>query len=157
MKALTRHFLPLVLLMVIAAPAFALTDQDVASITDEKPAVNAPKNAAPDITGLIMRVTLSMGVVLGLMSAAVWAARRWMPQAARTGARQTIDILAQRALGARRSLMLVRVNGRTLLIGATPQSIQMLTEFEAESGEWTEAGRPTFEDELRRGTTGLER
>lgn len=160
MKRLLRHFLPIAMLLVVTQPAFALTDQDIASIGEEKPATSTQKNDPPSVSGLIGRVTLSLGAVLGLMVVAVWAAKRWMPQAARAGARQSIEILTQRVIGPRRSLILVRVRGRTLLLGATPQSIQMLTEFEPESGDWSEPNsmntNQSFEDELRRGTTNLE-
>lgn len=161
MRTFIRHMLPLALLLTVAQSAFALSDQDVASIGEEPVAAGVKKSEPPSVSGLIGRVTLAMGVVVGLMVAAVWAAKRWMPQVARAGARQSIEILTQRVIGPRRSLILVRVRGRTLLLGATPQSIQMLTEFEPEAGDWTEPSAPnlhaSFEDELRRGTTNLER
>lgn len=158
MKILIRHFLAIVLLFAVAQSAFALSDQDIASIGQEQPAASTVRTNAPSVSGLIGRVTLAMGAVLALMVAAVWAAKRWMPQAVRAGARQSIEIVTQRVIGPRRSLILVRVRGRTILLGATPQSIQMLTEFEPEAGDWIEPAAPntSFEDELRRGTTNLE-
>lgn len=160
MKNQIRHFLLSLLLILAALPAFGMTDQEFATINagDQPAATAAGADAAPGMTGLVGRTIIALGAVLGLMAAAVWAARRWMPQVARTGGRQSIEILGQKMIGGRRALMLVRVRGRTLLLGATPQSIQTLSEFDSEPADWNElqAGGPSFEDELRRGTTNLE-
>lgn len=155
-----RQFLAAFLLFAICVPAFGITDQEIASMGDDQQTTVSVANrsgAAPDMAGLVGRTVAALGAVLGLMAAAVWAARRWMPQVARPGVRQSIEILGQRMLGGRRSLMLVRVNGRTLLLGATPQSIQTLSEFDSEPADWNEArGEASFEDALHRGTTNLE-
>lgn len=154
------HFLLALLLFACCGSAYAITDQDIALMGEDQATTATVANrsgAAPDMAGLVGRTVAALGAVLGLMAAAVWAARRWMPQVARPGGRQSIEILGQRMIGGRRSLMLVRVNSRTLLLGATPQSIQTLSEFDAEPADWNEPhGGTSFEDMLRHGTTDLE-
>jgi flagellar biosynthetic protein FliO len=144
----------------VAEPAQALTDQDIASLSLEtRPdGEKRPAEEPPGAAALIGTTMLALGVVLALMGGALWAARRWMPQAARIGGRRgPIDILATRAIGPRRSLVLVRAGERTLLLGVTPQSIQTLSEFEPEGGPWSETSPgQSFETHLRQGTTTME-
>lgn len=146
-----------------AAPAPALTDEDIASIgmAAARPAVEPDATQPPGMAELAGKVVLAMGAVMGLMAAAAWAARRWLPQSAAGGLKRPgIEILASRPIGSRRNLLLVRVQGRTVLLGATPHSIQPLSEFDPPAATQWEATQPAPEDfaaELRRGTTMLEK
>ncbi len=167
-SGLRRLASALLLVLLAAGPASALTDADIASIAYEQPASRSADGAPaaiepPSIGELAGKVALSMGLVLGLMAAAAWAARKWLPrQAQATAGRPGIDILATRVIGPRRSLLLVRAQGRTILIGVTPQSIQALGEFDGGGSDWAAPAAGPAEDvsfaaELARGTTLLER
>ena len=70
-------------------------------------------------------------VLLGALSVAVlWAARRWGGLAPRTSERmKLIDALS---LGPGLRLLIVEVDGRQFLIGATTQSITFLTALDAD-------------------------
>jgi flagellar biogenesis protein FliO len=134
-----------------APSASALTDQDVAALSagpTPTPAAGAPAGGVlgdkksdaldmnlPEILG---RMALAMGVVFALMGVAVWMARRWLPKGTVGRRAGGVEILVNRSIGSRRSLLLVRARGKTLLLGVTPQSIRSLAELE-EEGAWNQA------------------
>jgi flagellar biosynthetic protein FliO len=148
------------------AACWGLTDEDFSTLhLKETPSMESQfQSDVPGLGTILTRLCLGLGVVFGLMYAAVWAARKWMPRNMQTRRTGTIDILASRSIGGRRSLLLIRARDRTLLIGVTPQAIQTLSEFEDEANEWqAEARRAELEPASRRtsaasaGTTSMER
>jgi flagellar biosynthetic protein FliO len=167
-----KPFLLLILIltaMLLVAPATSsaapvgVEDQDIRAMSaagaHDPLAPAAGKADGPKLPILLGRLALAMGVVFALMAAVVWAARRYLPQAVRNTRGGAIDILSTRPLGARRSLMLVRVQDKTVLLGVTPQAIQFLTELDQEQGGWPEmAANAKLSAETRRhsGTTSLE-
>lgn len=139
------YALLLVTLFVAAAPtvALALTDEDIASLAYADPATTAGSAATnsggPELLGILGRMGLALGIVFGLMWLVMWAARRYMPQVTQSRRGGAIEVLGSRSIGARRSLMLVRAQGRTLLLGVTPQSIQTLAELDDAGQDWQRA------------------
>jgi len=119
------------------------------------------------MTGLVIKLALALGGVLGLILLLQRASRRWGGAfgAGRSGER--IQIVAQRTLGPRLSLALVEVQGRTLLLGVSPQGIRHLADLDpaprpeqmppagsersgAPAAETAPAAPPDFEGELNR-------
>jgi len=88
----------------------------------------------------MLRMVAALLFVLGVIALGAWLLKRYAPGAAARGAAKgdVIRIVATRLLGGRRSLMLVRVRGQTLLLGVTPQSIHCLTEIQEVEGEWAQ-------------------
>ncbi|SRR5690554_1721546 len=82
----------------------------------------------------LLRVTLSLLLVVGLLLALAWAARRggWLRTA--TG-REGLRILALQRLGARASLAIVEVEDARLVIGVTAQQITLLHTLPSAAGE----------------------
>jgi flagellar biosynthetic protein FliO len=80
-----------------------------------------------DWLGLIARLV----AVLGVIWAAFWG-MRWYSRRTQTsgGARGELEILETRALGPNRSLQLVRVGRRAVLVGVTPERINQLLEID---------------------------
>jgi flagellar biosynthetic protein FliO len=72
------------------------------------------------------RALLSVVIVIGLLGAAAWLLRRNTP-ARRT--RQAVTVETAVSLGDRRSLVIVGVEGRRLLLGLTPGSVSLVTEL----------------------------
>lgn len=72
------------------------------------------------------RALLSVVIVIGLLGAAAWLLRRNAP-ARRT--RQSVTVETAVSLGDRRSLVIVGVEGRRLLLGLTPGSVSLVTEL----------------------------
>jgi flagellar biosynthetic protein FliO len=147
--------LPVLLTLALWAPAASAvyaddargaTDADIARMGGTEATRGTSASADPALTtgapGLgatVVRVFIALGVVFGLMTAILWAAKRWLPRSMQTQLRGgAIDILATRPLGQRRSLVLVKAREKTLLLGITPQAIQCLAELEDET-VWSEA------------------
>jgi flagellar protein FliO/FliZ len=87
----------------------------------------------PSISG---QAFLTVGVVLALLGGAAWALKR--SNTLRRG-RLPIAVETAVALGDRRSLVVVSVEGRRLLLGLTPQHVSLVTELKAAGGEFGQA------------------
>lgn len=69
---------------------------------------------------------LTMTVVLGLLGLLAWALRRGTGL---TRSRATVVVETAVSLGDRRSLVIVEVENRRLLLGLTPSQISLVTEL----------------------------
>lgn len=99
------------------------------------------------MTGLGLQSLAAVFIVLGLVAALAWLARRGAFANLRRAGAVTVETAVP--LGERRSLVIVSVEGRRLLLGLTPSSIAMVTELAA--------APPTFDSHLRAaGTPDLE-
>jgi flagellar protein FliO/FliZ len=87
--------------------------------------------------GELWRSLLAIVVVFGLLGALAWAARR-----GRLGffTRQPshVRVEATVPLGERRSLMVVTIEGRRLLLGLTPMQVSLVTELTQPSPDATQ-------------------
>jgi|GEM_PF-5678078 len=86
------------------------------------------------------RAVITMLVVLAVLAAAAW----WLRQrvGAVAGARATLSVESAISLGERRSLVIVTVEDRRLLLGLTPSQVSLVTEL-----------RPGFSAQLSTATT----
>jgi flagellar protein FliO/FliZ len=82
------------------------------------------------VTGLGIQSFLAVIVVLGLVVTLAWLLRRGAFGPLRSGSR-SIAVETAVPLGERRSLVIVSVEGRRLLLGMTPAQISMVTELDA--------------------------
>jgi flagellar protein FliO/FliZ len=73
---------------------------------------------------------LAVLIVLGLVTVLAWLLRRGS-FGALTGRGGPINVETAVALGERRSLVIVSVEGRRLLLGLTPTTMQLVTELQA--------------------------
>ena len=90
------------------------------------------------MTGLGLQSFAAVLIVLGLVAALAWFARRGAFQGLRPGAK-TMSIETAMPLGERRSLVIVAVEGRRLLLGLTPTTVALVAEL---------AAAPSFEKQL---------
>lgn len=76
-----------------------------------------------DDTGLV-RVALSLFFIIALILAAAWFSKRqgWL----KSGDHQRLRIVSSQKLGARSSLVLVKVDDTEILLGITAQHISLL-------------------------------
>ena len=86
----------------------------------------------------VVRTLLSLMVVIGLMAGCLWLIRRGGWQGGRKGTR-AVQVETAVALGDRRQLVIVQVEGRRLLLGVTPMQVSLVTEL---------TGGPRFADAL---------
>jgi flagellar protein FliO/FliZ len=90
------------------------------------------------VSGLGFQSFFAVLVVLALVAGMAWLVRRGAFGALRGGSR-AISIETAVPIGERRSLVIVAVEGRRLLLGLTPTQISMVTELNA---------APSFEQQL---------
>jgi len=90
----------------------------------------------------------ALALVLACVVALSYAGRRLLRRASGVaGGRQAIDIVASRSLGGRCSLTLVEVGGERILVGSTPQSLNLICKVGADDGHG--AGSRQFDHLLR--------
>jgi flagellar biosynthetic protein FliO len=82
-----------------------------------------------DWLGLGLRLGLVLVIVWGAVVAMRWYVRRTSGVSGGGGGRQ-LQVLETRALGPNRSLHLVRLGGRAVLLGVTPERITQLLEID---------------------------
>ena len=101
------------------------------------------------MTGLGLQSFLAVALVLALVGALAWVARRGT--FGRLGPRGPIAIETAVPLGERRQLVIVSVEGRRLLLGLTPASVSLVTELAAAGSPASAAPVVTpFERELEK-------
>ncbi len=99
--------------------------------------------------GLSLQSLAAVAIVLALLGALAWLARRGSFGAlSRKG--RLVDVETAVPLGERRSLVVVVVEGRRLLLGVTPSSVSLVTELSRAS---VPGSTVTFEQELDARTT----
>ncbi|MEW6733447.1 MAG: flagellar biosynthetic protein FliO [Acidobacteriota bacterium] len=92
---------------------------------------------------IVARTGGSLALIIGLLIVAMWCLKRY--GGARFGTQSAdapLSILTTIPIGDRRALTVVRFGGKTLLIGSTPTSINVLASNETESAADTTALEP---------------
>src|SRR5678816_2638013 len=82
--------------------------------------------AGPDLMPSIWRMLGALVVVLGLLGGLAWLLRKGVLTRRGVGG---LGVESALALGERRSLVIVAVEGRRLLLGLSPGQISMVTEL----------------------------
>lgn len=95
-----------------------------------------PDSLAGGGPSISAQAILTVFVVVAVLGGAAWALRR--TNTMRRG-RLPIVVETAVALGERRSLVVVSVEGRRLLLGLTPQSVGLVTELKAAPPEFGQA------------------
>jgi flagellar protein FliO/FliZ len=84
--------------------------------------------------GMLARLVVSLGIVLGLMALAAAVMRRTGAGGGTTRRRGLpIEVVARHTLGRRSSVALVRAGGKGFVLGVTDQTITLLAEADPES------------------------
>ena len=111
-------------------------------------AVSPAKSAPPEVWDSLLAMTAAMGVVLVMIGAVAWCVKRYMP-VQKIGALQksSIEIVSRKSIGARQSLLLVKAGGRTLLIGRSPSTLNLISaldepDFELGSESFSSGPQP---------------
>jgi len=91
------------------------------------------------VVALLARLAVSMAVVLTLLGVAAKVLRKRGLGSTGGSPATRIEVLARQGLGRTSSVQLVRVAGRTLVLGVTDTSVQLLGEGEALGLEVAEA------------------
>lgn len=94
---------------------------------------------------LFLRMMLSVGVIIGLGVAAVYASKKVLPKVANAPGKE-IHIRETAYLGPRKALHLVEIGSHRLLIGSTEQSITTLAHV---TDEWLDISRQEIDDSVK--------
>jgi flagellar protein FliO/FliZ len=105
--------------------------------TAEEPA-GLPGLSGGDVT----RGLLAIVVVFGLLALLAWAGKRGFLGGLPRQGKSAVKVETAVPLGERRSLVIVSIEGRRLLIGLTPMQVSLVTELGA--------ARESFDDTLAR-------
>jgi len=90
-----------------------------------------PQAPAEDGDGVsVARIAAWTAVVVGLMAALFFGARKWMRRAGLPGAPEALRVLGRRRLTPTLELIVVDVAGRTLVLGAARESVSTLAELD---------------------------
>lgn len=81
-------------------------------------------------TGQLVSVFLKWMAVIGLMYVAFIFLRRWQPGGSSPQVKQ-LSVIEKLGISQKQALVIVRVGDRKLLLGATDQSISLITEIES--------------------------
>jgi flagellar protein FliO/FliZ len=105
------------------------------------------------MTGLGLQSLGAVLIVLGLVVVLAWLLRRGALPGLKGGAR-AVTVETAVPLGERRSLVIVAVEGRRLLLGMTPTQISMVTELGAAPAGAAHpgSGSSAFEQQLNKTT-----
>ena len=80
-----------------------------------------------DFTLQLLRMLAGLAVVLGLMGGLVYAAKRWGGFPSRTTSGTHIQVLERRYLGNKHSLVLVQIQEEYILLGISPERMDVLS------------------------------
>ena len=105
------------------------------------------------IVSLLGRLAVSLAVVFGLMALAARALKKRGLGSSGSTPSSRIEVLARQALGRTSSVQLVRVAGRTLVLGVTEQQVQVLGEADPLLLEVEQALLPAVSPSLTTGQT----
>ena len=75
---------------------------------------------------ILWRLVASIGVIMVVAGAMMYAGKRWSRNKDKGGQAARIEIMHQLHLGPRRSVALIRISGETMLIGITDHNVNML-------------------------------
>lgn len=80
--------------------------------------------AEAPVAGSLLQTTLGLVLVLGLIAAAAWLAKRFVPGQAR-GARP-LNVVASQAVGQRERVVVVEIGEQWLVLGVAPGNVRAL-------------------------------
>jgi flagellar protein FliO/FliZ len=113
-------------------------------------------NAAPDMLAAGLKMIASLGVVLAIIVALLYASRKLAARRLDTGGGKRIQVLDNHYLGVKKTISLVRVPGKVLVLGITGDRITLLDTLDEETvrqhtpPETATSFGPIFSDRLKK-------
>lgn len=97
-----------------------------------------------ETTGMIIRMIGALALILGILMLVLYGMRRW-GERLHGGKGEPIQIIATRMILPKKHLCLVRVGGRTLILGTADNSISLLGTLD--QGSFSSTLREELKDE----------
>ena len=99
----------------------------------------------------LLRMGFWLAVLLGFLYVVAWGARRLgLVAGAKPGSPDAIRVLSRAAIDPRKSILVVHVRDRVLVLGVTPSEISLLTEMDPDGSETAADAAPSFPARLAR-------
>ncbi len=118
-------------LLVVAAPASAVGETELANLGDGGPATTTvPGSGVADIGRLLLGLVLVVLVIGALYAGLKRVQHGRLPGSRSTRGDGSVEVLSTTALGPGRNLHLVRVGEGVLLVGASEQSVNLLQSYD---------------------------
>jgi len=95
----------------------------------------------------VITAILALGLVIGLIFALAWIARRLPGTGLRHG--DGLRVIAGVSLGSKERAVVVEINGKQLLLGVTAGAVSLLHTLETPLAEKTSAHMPEFASLLK--------
>ncbi len=93
-------------------------------------AISGDEGEAPNLFMTSLKSLSALLIVLALIILAAWAVKRYFPYLQQNiGKGDDIKILAVKALGPKRSIHLIEVEGKKVLVGSSETGVTLLKEF----------------------------
>jgi flagellar biogenesis protein FliO len=80
------------------------------------------------VISMVFRLVVSLGIVLGMIAALAWAAKRPKGLGLGSRSRGTITVHSREQVGRATTVALLQVGGRTILVGANEHTVEVLAE-----------------------------
>jgi flagellar biosynthetic protein FliO len=122
-------------------------------------------SGTPDILTAGLKMIASLGVVLVMILALLYGLRKWTRQRVGAGGGKQIQVLESHYMGVKKTISLVHVPGKVLVVGVAGDRINLLDTLDEEpvlsrmAADEPESFGPLFSRRLRqlgRGWTGKE-
>ncbi|MFT5366689.1 MAG: flagellar biosynthetic protein FliO [Candidatus Latescibacterota bacterium] len=111
---------------------FLITTPAIGAVADST-AIAANVAGLPDVSSLITRMVLSLGVVLLLIWAAVHVLQRISGRSVKPGGTQShIQVLDRTYLAPKKAVYVLKIGSRSLAVGVTDNHITTLAELDTE-------------------------
>jgi flagellar protein FliO/FliZ len=114
-------------------------------------------NNAPDLTIAALKMVISLAVVLAVIWGLYRVAKRNLPMASARGKGKMIQILESQYLGMKKNITMVQVPGAILVLGVSPDQVNLLSQIDNPDIIKSIADRTSnqrsvvsFKDQLRR-------
>jgi flagellar biosynthetic protein FliO len=136
-KAYLRNLMLFALLLIPAqgqsaaspspAPRGNTSSESVIPAADQGPVAPAAELQDPETQSSVLRAVGGLGLVVFLMIGTFFAAKKYAPRYfSKPASQKNLKILETLSMGDRRSISLIEVGGSRLLVGNTPQQINLL-------------------------------
>jgi flagellar protein FliO/FliZ len=96
----------------------------------------APAESEPSLMAAVAKMVSALAVVIAVVYGALYALRKLMGRKyAANGGNGSLEVLETTYVGQHKTISLVRVGARSVLVGVTDQQISTLTELDADETE----------------------
>jgi len=87
-------------------------------------------SATPDLTLATLKMVISLGIVLAIIWGLYRLAKKSLPMAQANSKGKMMHVLESQYLGVKRSITMVQIPGAILVVGVSPDKVNLLTRID---------------------------